>query len=84
MKVVTYTIRQGPIELFAIDPQTGVIKTIRGLDYEKENQHTLLIGTVENQSNDPGAITRVIVQVEVSHRLITYSSLITFSNCQDI
>lgn len=64
VKVVTYTIRQGPIELFAIDPQTGVIKTIRGLDYEKENQHTLLIGTVENQSNDPGAITRVIVQVE--------------------
>lgn len=66
MKVVTYTIRQGPIELFAIDPQTGVIKTIRGLDYEKENQHTLIIGTVENHSNDPGATTRVIVQVEVS------------------
>ncbi|XP_026679553.1 cadherin-99C-like, partial [Diaphorina citri] len=63
-KVVTYTIRQGPIELFAIDPQTGVIKTIRGLDYEKENQHTLIIGTVENHSNDPGATTRVIVQVE--------------------
>ncbi|KAI5749018.1 hypothetical protein M8J76_003987 [Diaphorina citri] len=64
VKVVTYTIRQGPIELFAIDPQTGVIKTIRGLDYEKENQHTLIIGTVENHSNDPGATTRVIVQVE--------------------
>uniref|UniRef100_A0A8D8MA25 Protocadherin-15 n=2 Tax=Cacopsylla melanoneura TaxID=428564 RepID=A0A8D8MA25_9HEMI len=64
VKVITYTIRQGPIELFAIDPQTGVIKTIRGLDYEKENQHTLLIGTVENQSNEPGATTRVIVQVE--------------------
>ena len=66
MKKITYVIRQGPTDLFAIDKITGLIKTIKGLDYEKETQHTLIVGTVENPSNKPGATTKVIVNVEVS------------------
>lgn len=63
---ITYTIKQGPTDLFSIDPRTGVIRTLRGLDFEKENQHILVVGTVENTSPLPGATTRVIVNVEVS------------------
>ncbi|XP_076678617.1 cadherin 99C isoform X2 [Andrena cerasifolii] len=63
-KQITYTIKQGDTELFSIDSKTGVIKTIRGLDYERENQHILVIGTVENISDLPGSTTRVVVNVQ--------------------
>lgn len=43
-----------------------MIKTIRGLDYERENQHILIVGTVENTSDLPGSTTRVVVNVQVS------------------
>lgn len=65
-KQITYMIKQGDTELFAIDQRTGVIKTTRGLDYERENQHILIIGTVENTSDLPGSTTRVVVNVQVS------------------
>ncbi|XP_031829501.1 cadherin 99C isoform X2 [Nomia melanderi] len=63
-KQITYTIKQGDTELFSIDPKTGVIKTIRGLDYERENQHILIIGTEENTSDLPGSTTRIVVNVQ--------------------
>lgn len=61
---ITYVIRQGPSDLFSIDPKTGVIRTIRGLDYERESQYILVVGTLENPDNGPGATTRVVVNVE--------------------
>ncbi|XP_043259907.1 cadherin-99C isoform X1 [Colletes gigas] len=63
-KQITYMIKQGDTELFGIDPKTGVIKTIRGLDYERESQHILIVGTVENTSDLPGSTTRVVVNVQ--------------------
>ncbi|XP_014216092.1 cadherin-99C [Copidosoma floridanum] len=60
---VTYVIRQGDTDLFSIDAKTGALKTRRGLDYERESQYILTIGTVENTSNLPGASTRVVVNV---------------------
>ncbi|KAG8256727.1 hypothetical protein J6590_063040 [Homalodisca vitripennis] len=63
-KQITYMIRQGPTDLFTIDPQLGVIHTSQGLDYERENQHILIIGTKENLSNKPGATTKVIIYVQ--------------------
>lgn len=63
-KQVTYVLKQGDTDLFAVDPKTGVLKTIRGLDYERETQHVLVIGTVENTSKLPGATTRVVVNVQ--------------------
>lgn len=51
--------------MFRIDPKTGIIKTIRGLDYEKENQYILIIGTVENTSNLLGSTTKVVINVQV-------------------
>lgn len=63
-KRVTYVIKQGPSDLFTVDPTTGTIRTLRGLDYEKDGQHTLIIGTLENSNQTPGATTKVIVNVE--------------------
>lgn len=70
-------IKQGDTELFGIDPKTGVIKTIRGLDYEKESQHILVVGTVENTSDLPGSTTRVVVNVQVliNHLKRTFNKL---------
>lgn len=69
MKKITYVIKQGPSDSFTIDPQSGVLKCTRGLDYERENEYTIIVGTLENPSDKPGATTKVIVQVEVSNLL---------------
>ncbi|XP_012288920.1 cadherin-99C [Orussus abietinus] len=63
-KQITYVIKQGDTDLFSIDPKTGVIKTIRGLDYERDSQHILIVGTLENTSDLPGSTTRVVVNVQ--------------------
>lgn len=63
-------IKQGDTELFNIDPKTGVIRTTRGLDYERDSQHILIVGTVENNSDLPGSTTRVIINVQVYSYLI--------------
>jgi hypothetical protein len=61
---ITYVLRQGPTDLFTIDPQTGVIRTTRGLDYEAAKEHTLVVATLENPARDPGAEARVHIKVE--------------------
>ncbi|XP_059470524.1 cadherin-99C isoform X3 [Neocloeon triangulifer] len=61
---ITYTLRQGPTDLFVIDPQTGVIRTTRGLDYEMAHEHVLVVGTLENSNTGPGAEARVHIKVE--------------------
>lgn len=64
-KQITYTIRQGPTDLFSIDPEKGIIRTLQGLDYERDTEHVLIIGTLENNSNKLGATTKVLVNVQV-------------------
>lgn len=73
-------IKQGNTELFGIDPKTGAIKTVRGLDYERESQHILIIGTVENTSDSPGSTTRVVVNVQVSIVVIFLDSVASWRN----
>ncbi|KAF5300091.1 hypothetical protein FQA39_LY11283 [Lamprigera yunnana] len=64
IKKITYVIQQGPTDLFRIDENSGSIYTTRGLDYERENEHILIIGTLENMSNEKGSTAKVIVRVE--------------------
>nr|XP_022907030.1 cadherin-99C-like [Onthophagus taurus] len=64
IKKITYVIHRGPTDLFRIDEGSGAIYTTRGLDYEKESEHTLVIGTLENMSDGNGSTTRVLVKVE--------------------
>ncbi|XP_049532008.1 cadherin-99C [Anopheles darlingi] len=61
---ITYTLRRGPGDLFKVDARTGQIKTIRGLDYEKDKMHELIIGTLENDGNGPGDFIKILVEVE--------------------
>lgn len=61
---ITYVLRQGPTDLFTIDPQTGVIRTTRGLDFESAQEHNLVVATMENPSTEPGAEARVHIKVE--------------------
>ena len=76
-KRITYELKQGDTELFEIDQKTGVIKTIRGLDYEKEKQHILIVGTLENTSDLAGSTTRVIVNVQVNFISLKLESLLS-------
>ena len=63
---VTYTIRQGDNDKFRIDPQSGIVRTRRSLDYERQAQYVLVIGTLENtEINDPQATTTLFVNVQV-------------------
>ncbi|XP_030756707.1 cadherin-99C [Sitophilus oryzae] len=64
IKKITYVIHQGPTDLFRIDEKTGAIYTTRGLDFEKDDRHVLIIGTLENMSNEKNSTTKVIVDVE--------------------
>lgn len=61
---VTYNLQDGPFELFKVDPQSGQIKTLRGLDYEKQKRHELIIGTVENKGLSEGDTCKIVITVE--------------------
>ncbi|KAL9892419.1 cadherin 99C isoform 2-T4 [Glossina fuscipes fuscipes] len=61
---ITYVIRKGSTEMFKIHPKTGEIRTTNGLDYEKQKQHELIVGTIENDGNSAGDTVRIIVEVE--------------------
>ncbi|XP_055849047.1 cadherin-99C isoform X1 [Episyrphus balteatus] len=61
---ITYTLRKGATELFKVDPKTGQIKTTKGLDYEKEKQHELIVGTIENDGEGPGDTIKIIIDVD--------------------
>lgn len=61
--VITYVMREGDESLFSVDANTGVVKTVRGLDFERRASYTLVIGTLENNSNDPRATCTVQVAV---------------------
>ena len=68
---VTYTIRQGDVEKFRIDPQSGIVRTRRSLDYERQAQYVLIIGTLENtEVNDPQATTTLFVNVQVFFHIL--------------
>lgn len=64
IKEITYVLKRGPVDLFKVDPKTGQVKTNRGLDYEKERRHELIIGTAENSGENIGDVVTVIVDVE--------------------
>ncbi|XP_055373712.1 cadherin-99C [Condylostylus longicornis] len=64
VKQVTYVIRKGSTELFKVDAKSGSVKTTQGLDYEKDKQHELIVGTIENDGEGAGDFVRIIVNVD--------------------
>lgn len=78
---VTYTIRQGDVDKFRIDPQSGIVRTRRALDYERQAQYVLVIGTIENtEINDPQATTTLFVNVQVVKLIFVVERNILFSS----
>ncbi|GBP14666.1 Cadherin-99C, partial [Eumeta japonica] len=61
---ITYVIRKGATDLFKVNPKTGEIKTTKGLDFEKQKVHELIVGTIENDGNSAGDTIKVVVDVE--------------------
>ncbi|XP_023225888.1 cadherin-99C-like, partial [Centruroides sculpturatus] len=61
---ITYILKDAEPGLFAVDPVTGVVRTLRGLDFEYKNTYRLTVGTLENDSNDPRATCTVLVTVQ--------------------
>ncbi|XP_055624574.1 cadherin-99C isoform X2 [Toxorhynchites rutilus septentrionalis] len=61
---ITYALKRGPGDLFKVDAKTGTVKTIRGLDYEKDKVHELIIGTLENNGTSPGDYIKILIEVE--------------------
>lgn len=61
---ITYVFKNGQSDLFKIDPKTGVIKTVKGLDFEEEQVLEITVGTAENTGRGVGDIIKVRVLVE--------------------
>ena len=64
---ITYRIMEGDITKFAVDPLTGDVKTLQGLDYERSKEHRLVIGTEQSRAlnnKSPDATCVVTVRVE--------------------
>ncbi|KAL5285532.1 hypothetical protein ACFFRR_007314 [Megaselia abdita] len=64
IKDITYTLRKGSKDFFMITPNTGEIKTIRGLDFEKQQRYELIVGTIQNDGEDPGDFLSVTIHVD--------------------
>jgi len=64
---ITYRIMQGDVTKFSIDPTTGMLRTIQGLDYERAKEHTVIVGTEQGRAdinNDTDATCKVIITVQ--------------------
>ncbi|CAG5046278.1 unnamed protein product [Parnassius apollo] len=64
MPEITYTIIKGDMELFSIDRKNGMIRTVRQLDRETSARHEIIVGTEENNQDEPGATTTVEIIVD--------------------
>ncbi|XP_069188061.1 cadherin-99C isoform X1 [Procambarus clarkii] len=62
--VITYVMVNGDSKLFSVEPETGRITTVRGLDYEASPRHTIIVGTLENTDGGPQSTCSVLVTVK--------------------
>ena len=69
-KSITYTIVQGDTGRFSIDENSGIIVTRNPLDYEREQQYTLIVSTREVSQNDPQYTATVMVTVLVGSAVL--------------
>ncbi|KAH8268497.1 hypothetical protein KR026_007890 [Drosophila bipectinata] len=85
---ITYVLRKGNAELFKVAPKSGEVRTVKGLDYETQKQHQLIIGTIENDGNGPGDTVQLEVDVEdrndLPPRFITVPDPVTVNDDQSI
>ena len=79
MPQITYRIMQGDVTKFMIDPQSGEIRTVAGLDYERSKQHTLVVGTEQamlaGSSTNSSTATVTITVTDVNDLPPSFSRL---------
>ena len=46
---ITYRLVAGDLDKFAVHPETGVVRTLRGLDFERSQHYQLVVGTEEGR-----------------------------------
>ena len=67
LAVITYRIMEGDVTKFTVSPETGEVRTLQGLDYERAREHTLVIGTeqamVQAEGDRSNRVTKVVVTV---------------------
>ena len=67
LAVITYRIMEGDVTKFTVSPETGEVRTLQGLDYERAREHTLVIGTeqamVQAEGDRSNTVTKVVVTV---------------------
>lgn len=63
---ISYLLMSGDSSLFAVDPQTGLVSTLRGLDYEESRFHSLLVGTNESNHLDLAETSRHLNELVAS------------------
>lgn len=61
---INYKIISGGSNLFKIDPKTGEVRTMQGLDYENEKEISLVIGTMENSGRASGDTIEIRISIE--------------------
>ena len=62
---ITYTMVEGNSQLFTLNPQNGQVRTApSGLDFERQQTHRLVFGTLENPSADQEARFVLVIHVQ--------------------
>lgn len=88
IKGITYTILRGPADLFKVDAKTGQVRTLRNLDYEKERNHELIIGTLENNGTELGDTIKISIKVldrnDIPPMFLTIPAPVTINSDQPI
>ena len=66
IQTITYEIVSGDQTLFSIDPESGELRTLKGLDFEQQKIHFLTVSTVEARQvqGQPSSSCQIEISVE--------------------
>lgn len=80
-KSIRYTIMEGDTSKFSIDDREGTITTREGLDYEQQNEYTLIVTTRDGrQETNTQYSATVMITVLVSQPIKTNSYTLLSTN----
>ena len=61
---ITYRLVAGDLDKFAVHPETGVVRTLRGLDFERSQHYQLVVGTEEGRMLGKGTSLRELADTD--------------------
>ena len=76
---ITYRLVAGDLDKFAVHPETGVVRTLRGLDFERSQHYQLVVGTEEGRMLGKGTSLTQVHSIQIVTNLPnSLSSLLNF------